>query len=75
MNKPFTLKVQEVEQQIVEIINKAGTEVPAFCIKVILQDVMKQVNDIDNAEINAYEREIEKSLENKEGEVNGISKD
>ena len=37
MNKPFTLKIQELEQKIINDINDAGTEVPAFCIKVIYQ--------------------------------------
>lgn len=66
MNKPFTLKVQETEQKIVEIVNNA--EIPAFCMKVILNDVLNQINDFDKKEIENYYKELKKENEKEKEE-------
>ena len=58
MNKPFTLKIQEVEKEIVEIIN--SSQLPAFALKQILQGIYNEVDRIDNEEIKKYQEETEK---------------
>lgn len=61
MVKPFTLKVQETEQEIVNILNKS--EIPAFCLKQILQNLYKQLEDIDHQEIEKYNDGLHKKKE------------
>lgn len=58
MDKPFTLKVQETEQGIVGLINTS--QLPAFVIKQILQDIYKEVSKVDEEEINKYKESDKK---------------
>lgn len=58
MDKPFTLKIQETEKEIVEIIN--SSQLPAFVLKQILQGIYNEVNRIDEEEIKKYQEETEK---------------
>lgn len=52
MEKPFTLKVQETEQKIVEIINHS--ELPAYVLKIVLQNLYAQIETLENQEIIKY---------------------
>lgn len=52
MEKPFTIKVQEIEQEIIKIINKS--EFPAYVLKTMIQNIYSQIEAIDNEEINKY---------------------
>lgn len=61
MNKPITLIVNETRDKIVENINNA--QLPAFCIKIILQDVLNEIEKIDNEEIQKYKNELNKVKE------------
>ena len=63
MEKPFTLRVEELEQQIIKAVNTS--ELPAFCVKTILQSILKEVENIDVQEIAKYQKE-QKENENKE---------
>ena len=56
MNKPFTLKLEDLKNKIVEDINSA--ELPAFCVTIILQEILKTVQKMDNQEIEKYNKEI-----------------
>ena len=56
MNKPFTLKLEELKNRIVEDINNA--ELPAFNVEIILREIYKTIEDLDKQEIEKYEREI-----------------
>lgn len=70
MNKPFTLIINETRDKIVEIVNNAN--LPAFCIKIILNDILNQVESIDNAEIEKYKNELNNSKIEKEEKENGV---
>ena len=59
MNKPFTMRIQEAEQKIVEIIN--NSQLPAYVLKNILQRIYEEVERVDNEEITKYNEEQEKS--------------
>lgn len=57
MEKPFTLIVQEMEQEIVNVINKSN--IPAYNIKLSLQNIYNEVDRIDKEEINKYNKYME----------------
>ena len=59
MEKPFTIKVQEAEQEMVKAINSSG--LPAFVLKVILTNLYDQLEITDNKEMEKYAE----SLKNK----------
>jgi len=59
MNKPFTMRIQEAEQKIVEIIN--NSQLPAYVLKNMLQGIYAEVERVDNEEIAKYNEEQEKS--------------
>ena len=59
MNKPFTLKIQETEKGIVEILN--SSQLPAFVLKQILQGIYNEVDRLDNEEIKKYQEEAKES--------------
>ena len=58
MNKPFTIQVQETEQKIVEDIN--NSQLPAYVLKTILQNIYKQLEELETQEIQKYKEETEK---------------
>lgn len=59
MDKPFTLKVQELEQKLIGNIN--NSRLPAFCIKVVLQDIMMKIDEFDKEEIQNYNKNLEEN--------------
>lgn len=61
MNKPFTLKLEELKNEIVKNINNA--ELPAFNVKLILQEIYKTVEELDKQEIENYYKEKENKEE------------
>lgn len=63
MNKPFTLRLEELKNKIVENINDA--ELPAFNIKIILQEIYSTIEELDKQEINNYYEEEKKDKEDK----------
>lgn len=62
MDKPFTLKIEEAEKEVVELINNSN--LPAFVWKIILQNVFRQVEITDQEEIEKYEEELKKDDKN-----------
>lgn len=58
MDKPFTLKIQETEKKIVEIIN--SSQFPAFVLKQILQGIYNEIDKVDMEEIQKYQEENKK---------------
>lgn len=64
MNKPITLIVNETRDKIVENINNA--QLPAYCVKIILQQVLNEIERIDNEEIEKYQNELNKIKEKEE---------
>lgn len=66
MNKPFSLKVKEAQEQIINIINDAS--LPAYCLKNILQNILTEIENLDNQEVEKYYKELEKEKEKKQKE-------
>ena len=56
--KPFTLKVQDTESELVNTIN--NSELPAYVLKQILKDLYQQLEQIELDEIEAYKKEQSK---------------
>lgn len=54
MNKPLTLSVEELKLQLVETINKA--QLPLYCIRIAMQDLIKEVIDAENKEIEDFKK-------------------
>lgn len=63
MEKPFTIRVNDLHQEIIELLNNA--EMPFYVLKNILIEIIKEIEDSDGKEISKYFNEI------KEGENNG----
>lgn len=63
MNQPFTLKLEDLKNKIIEDINEA--ELPAFCVTIILQEILKTIQEIDKQEIQKYYEENENKKEEK----------
>lgn len=61
MEKPFTLKVQEIEEEIVKILNNSN--LPAYVLKTVLQNLFNQLQELDNNEINTYLKNKENKKE------------
>ncbi len=57
MDEPFTLKVQATEEQLVKILNES--KIPAFVLKIILQNLFNQLSEIEKNEIESYLRKKE----------------
>lgn len=52
MEKPFSLKVQELEQKIIDDIN--SSQMPAYVLKTILKDIYMQIETSESEEIKEY---------------------
>lgn len=66
MNKPFTLQVQEAQQEIVNTINKSN--LPAYVLKIILKELYQQVEQLEINEIETYKQQEEKKPKKKESD-------
>lgn len=62
MEKPFTLKVEDLKNNIINIINEA--KMPSFVVKNVLQAIYQEVNKIEQEEIENYKKE-------QGGDING----
>lgn len=54
MEKPLTIKVKEVEEQIIKVINESG--LPPFILLQIMNGITSQIQEIDTKEVNDYIR-------------------
>ena len=52
MEKPFSLKVQELEQKLINDIN--SSQMPAYVLKTILKDIYMQIETSESEEIKEY---------------------
>ena len=66
MEKPFTLKMEELQNEITQKINKAN--IPAYCIKAMLKELFEMVDSIDKEEISKYNEYIKDKLNKKESD-------
>lgn len=58
MEKPFTLRVKEIESKIVDILNKEN--LPFYISKIIINNVFNDIDKADIEEIKKYEQLNEK---------------
>ena len=58
MDKPFTLKVQEFENEIVEKINSC--QLPKLILKQILNKIYTELDRIEKEEIEKYQESLKK---------------
>lgn len=65
MEKPFSVKIKEIKEQIVEIIN--NSKMPAYVLIKLFEDICKELEQYDIQEINNYEQ-------NKGSDKNDIKK-
>ena len=66
MNKPFTLIVKEAEEKIVETINNSN--LPAYVLKKILQDLFQQLEIAEHNEIEKYNEELKNNANKEESD-------
>jgi hypothetical protein len=66
MNKPFTLIVKETEEKIVETINNSN--LPAYVLKKILQDLFQQLEIAEQNEIEKYNEELKNNANKEESD-------
>lgn len=56
MEKPFTIKVNDLHENLIKILNEA--KMPFYVLKTILLDIIKEIDNSDNLEINKYLQEL-----------------
>lgn len=64
MEKPLTLKMREIEEQIVKMINESG--IPIFILKNSFEKIYNQLISLEQKEYEIAKKEYESSL--KEGD-------
>lgn len=67
MEKPLTIKLKEVEEQLVKVINESG--LPPCLLLNIVGDIAKQLQELDSKEIDDYVREQNMSQAKKKKEA------
>lgn len=55
-DKPLTLKIQEAEQKVVDVLNEY--QLPAYVLKTMLERLYNQVDQLDKAEIAKYQETL-----------------
>ena len=64
MEKPFTLQVNDLKENIVKLINEAN--MPCYVLKNVMIEIIKMIEDTDGQEITKYfEEENKKKKEAK----------
>lgn len=66
MEKPLTLKIQEVEEKLINILNES--KLPAYCMKKLLEDIYKQIDNLDIQQMKEYMQQENKKETNKESD-------
>lgn len=61
MEKPFTIKVQETEQEFIKTIEKSS--LPVYVLKTIFQNLYNQLDLIDNKEMEKYADSLKENKE------------
>lgn len=61
MEKPFTIKVNDLRKSIIDLLNEA--QMPCYVMKSILIEIIKEIENADGQEITKYFNEV--------GEENG----
>lgn len=64
MEKPFTIKVNDLQAEIIKKLNKA--KLPCYVLKNILQEIIKAIEDADGEEITKYLNQKQEEKESEE---------
>lgn len=66
MEKPFTIRIKELEEKLIEEIN--FSKLPAYVLKNEIEKIYAELNRIDEEEINKYNESLlnENNQENSE---------
>lgn len=67
MDKPFTLKVNDLQQNIIKLLNEA--QMPYYVLKNILVEIVKEIEKEDGEEITKYLNENLKEKEDSNGNM------
>ena len=61
MEKPFTIKVNDLQENIVKLMNEAS--LPCYVLKTMLLETIRLIEDADGKEISNYFNEMNKEKE------------
>lgn len=66
MEKPFTIRIKELEEKLIEEIN--SSKLPVYVLKNEIEKIYAELNRIDEEEINKYNESLlnENNQENSE---------
>jgi len=64
MEKPFTLRIKDIESKIIEILNEEN--LPFYISKIIIKNIFDDIHRADVEEISKYEQELEKEFKESE---------
>lgn len=56
MEKPFTIKIKEFSEKLIELVN--SSKLPAYALKNEIEKVYAELNRIDEEEINKYNESL-----------------
>lgn len=56
MEKPFTIRIKELEEKLIEEIN--SSKLPVYILKTEIEKIYAELNRIDEEEINKYNESL-----------------
>mgnify|MGYP004510555669 FL=1 len=56
MEKPFTIKIKEFSEKLIELVN--SSKLPVYALKNEIEKVYAELNRIDEEEINKYNESL-----------------
>lgn len=62
MEKPFTIKMNDLQKDIIKMLNDA--QIPYYVMRTLLYDIIKEIEDSDGKEITNYINEMNKGDKN-----------
>lgn len=58
MEKPFTLKINDLKEEVVKLLNEAN--VPCYVLKNVMYEIIRMIEETDGQEITKYFNEKQK---------------
>ena len=66
MEKPFTLQVNDLKENIVKLINEAN--MPCYVLKNVMREIIEMINATEGQEITKYFEEMKTKENSKKGD-------
>lgn len=66
MDKPFTLKVNDLKENIIKLINEAN--MPCYVLKNAMYEIIHMIEEADGQEITKYFEEMKTKENSKKGD-------